>query len=249
MERVKTGIAGFDELMEGGIPKNHLVLVSGQAGAGKTIFGLQYLVTGAKLGEKGVMISLEQSKNDIFNQASDFGWDFKKLEEDGLVRILSFKPSKTHLVTIMEDIEKAVAELQPKRLVWDSVSTYGVFAETFAYLELGLSLGGRDQTMPITPESAMRKAIFDLIEKFKSSGSTTLLISELPETSDFLSRDTISEFLADGVIVLYYTAIGGETFGNIQIRKMRHTKHAHGIFETKIGPNGIEIGERSELMK
>ena len=83
MDRVKTGIPGFDELIEGGIPKGFNVLLVGQPGAGKTIFGLQYLVNGAMQGENGLYISLDSPNEMVKSQGRRFGWDIDKLEREG----------------------------------------------------------------------------------------------------------------------------------------------------------------------
>ncbi|OYT34793.1 MAG: hypothetical protein B6U87_01430 [Candidatus Aenigmarchaeota archaeon ex4484_52] len=253
MDRIKTGIKGLDELLNGGIPKNHLVLLSGQTGAGKTIFGLQYLIKGIMdYKEKGIFITFEQTKDDVFLQTKQFGWNIKDLEKKGLLKILCFKPTKMHLTIMTEQLEKDVKEFAPVRLVFDSISTYGVYAETISYFETMMDLGLKKENvnLGLTPQSVTRKMIMEIMGKIKSFGVTTLVISELPETSNFLSRDTISEFMADGVILLYYTKIGGEAFGNIEIRKMRYTNHKHGLYFTKIVKKGIEIGEEcSEMIR
>lgn len=248
-ERVKTGITGLDDKISGGIPKNNLVLVTGQTGSGKTLLGLQYLTKGAiDHKEKGMFISFEMSKDEIIYMANTFGWDIKALEKEGLIQILEFQLTQEHPVEVIRTIKKQLTEFNPDRVVFDSVSAYGVYAQTIGYLELmsDLSLEDKKLTSILTPDVALRRAIMELIEMLKSIDTTPLMISELPEESHYLSRDTISEFLADGILVLLYTSIAGEEFGSIQIRKMRHTAHDHGIYMTKINPKkGIELGDQT----
>src|SRR3989338_1781167 len=88
MERLKTGIEGLDELMQGGIPAASTVLISGGAGCGKTIFGMQYIYNGAsQFNEPGVYVALEANvKNIIWNMES-FSWDIKKLQGKNLMRV------------------------------------------------------------------------------------------------------------------------------------------------------------------
>lgn len=244
MKRTKTGIKGLDKLLNGGIPKNHVVLLSGQTGAGKSILGLEYIVKGAlNYGEKGIFISFEQSKDDIISQAKEFGWKIKDLEEKDAVRILTFKPSKAHIGRIVRDMENKVKEFNPSRLVFDSISTYGVYAETLGYFEEIMSLGLKKEeiNLGLTPESVSRKTIMNIMEKIKSFGVTSLVISELPEESNYLSRDTISEFLADGVIILSYLGIGGTDSSTLQIRKMRQTNHEKGFIPFEITSSGIKL--------
>ncbi len=248
MERIKTGISGLDRLISKGIPKGHVVLVSGQAGSGKSILSMQFLYNGAtKYGDKGLFISFEQTKEDIIAQGESFGWDLKGLEKKGQLKILSFNPNKDHILDINKRIDSVIKEFSPQRVVLDSISTYSVYAETLSFFDVLMSYGLKKEELHLspTPQSVVRKAITEILGKMKSSAMTAFVISELPENSEYLSRDTISEFFCDGVILLYYTTIGGESFGNIQIRKMRHTKHAHEVYPTSIGKNGIEVGEES----
>ncbi|HLC65734.1 MAG TPA: ATPase domain-containing protein [Candidatus Nanoarchaeia archaeon] len=77
MKRIKTGIKGFDELVQGGFPEGSSTLITGSPGTGKSIFGLQYIYNGAiKYKERGLYLTFEQRKTDMMNQAVQFGWDF-----------------------------------------------------------------------------------------------------------------------------------------------------------------------------
>jgi circadian clock protein KaiC len=251
----QTGIDGLDEILGGGIPKGNVVLISGQAGAGKTILSLQYLYNGAtKFKEKGIYITFEETREDILNQANHFGWDIEKLEKKKMLRVLTFSITKHQdIVSINKAIEETVNELKPDRLVFDSISAFSVWAEIRSGLELLESMGfSHPQEAGYMPsgEGITRATIAETIRRFKELKLTSMVVSERPETSEFLSRDTISEFLCDGVIVLYYTSIGGESFGNIEVRKMRNIGHKHGTFTTKISAAGMEVGtEPSDIIK
>ena len=226
--RVKTGITGLDDLMEGGIPKNHVVLVSGQAGAGKTLFGLQYLVYGARNNERGLFVSVEQNKNDIFTQTSNFNWDLETLEKENKIKIMTFKSSELHIANIISEVEKAISTFKPDRLVLDSLTTLSVYSEIMTSMEL-LNLMGvdiREATFIPSGEAVTRRTITEFISKIKNFGTTSLIISELPETRNSLSRDTVSEFIADGVILLNYVGIVGEASRALNIRKMRGSDHS-----------------------
>jgi len=253
MPRIKTGIDGLDKLVGKGIQNNQVVLVSGQTGSGKSILSMQFLVNGAlKFNQRGLYISFEQQKADIIAQAKSFGWNLTGLEKKNLLNIVTFNPNKENLIDINKRLEEIIENFKPKRLVFDSISSYSVYAETLSFFDVLMSYGLKKEELHLspTPQSVTRKAITELITKLKSYSMLSFVISELPENSEFLSRDGISEFFCDGVILLYYTTIGGESFGNIQIRKMRNTNHAHEMFPTKIGKHGIEIGDESaEIMR
>ena len=88
MERVKTGIPGFDEILDGGIPVRNVVLLAGGPGTGKSILGQQFLHSGLANGEPGVFVALEEHPVQVRVNAHRFGWDFKKFEEEGLLAIV-----------------------------------------------------------------------------------------------------------------------------------------------------------------
>ncbi|MBS3065685.1 hypothetical protein J4229_01425 [Candidatus Pacearchaeota archaeon] len=84
-ERIPTGIKGFDELVQGGFPRNSSVLICGGPGTGKTIFGMEYIINGAtKYKEKGLYITFEQRAESLRGQALQFGWNISKLEKKDL---------------------------------------------------------------------------------------------------------------------------------------------------------------------
>jgi len=82
MDRTATGIPGLDELLQGGFPQGSTVLVSGSTGTGKSILALQYLYYGANNNEPGVYSTMENSREDVIEQASQFGWDVERLENE-----------------------------------------------------------------------------------------------------------------------------------------------------------------------
>ncbi|MBD3205346.1 AAA family ATPase [Candidatus Bathyarchaeota archaeon] len=254
INRLKTGIPkasedlqSFDELLSGGIPENNIVLVTGPAGSGKSIFSLQFLVNGAEeFNEKGIYISFEQSREDIIQQAQAFNWDIKRLEEEGKIKVLTHSVTADQPSRMLKDLEDKIREYQPKRVVVDSISTFAVYMEIIGFIELVMDYSLEEKKhVKISSEMATRKTIMNLIETLKACKVTALLISERSEESGFLSRDTVSEFLADGIISLNFIGVAGDQFGDIQVRKMRHTNHAHQPFLTHISENGMSIGEET----
>ena len=90
VERVKTGIPGFDKITDGGLPKDNLVVISGDPGSGKTIFCIEFLYKGAtEFDEPGVFVSLEEGKEAIIQTASIFGWDLQKLIDKKKLEIIA----------------------------------------------------------------------------------------------------------------------------------------------------------------
>ncbi len=81
--RVRTGIKGLDEVLNGGIPAGALTLLSGGPGTGKTMLGLEFLVRGAEQGHPGIMLTFEEREADLRSYACGFGWDIETLEKEG----------------------------------------------------------------------------------------------------------------------------------------------------------------------
>ncbi len=220
-KRVSTGVPGLDGLIQGGFVKGSSVLVSGETGTGKTIFCLQYLWEGLKNDEHGVYITLEETAEEIKKDALVFGWDFEKYEKEGKFKIIE--------KNVFEDINLEFFEidkLKTKRVVIDSVSLLSLVIED---------------------KANMRNKLRELIKSLKKRGVTVLLISEI--VGEGFSRLGVEEFLSDGIIKIYYSSIGGSSFGTIEIRKMRRTKHKHGIFDLILNEKGIRISKETAVMK
>src|SRR3989344_5041876 len=113
--RVRTGIAGFDSLVEGGFHEGFIILVSGTPGTGKTLFGLEYLYNGAKkFREKGMFITLEQKLDELRAQASAIGLNLKKLEKNGSLTLMHVPVNELNSETI-DRIKSEVKKRNIKR--------------------------------------------------------------------------------------------------------------------------------------
>jgi len=219
INRVKTGIPGMDKLMEGGIPEGSVVLLSGGAGCGKTTFSCQFIMEGLNMGENCLYITLEESPEDIKKDALQFGWDFSKHESSGAFRIMYYDPFELkEIITRLKDL---ITVNKIKRLVIDSITLFGLY---------------------LKEEYNIRKELYHLVAALKETGCTALLLSEVTEgDSKKFSRYGVEEFVADGVIVLYYMGLGEGIFRNIEVRKMRRTKHKNGMFPLALEKNGMKV--------
>ena len=244
MDRVKTGIKGLDKLVSGGIPKSLSVLVSGSCGTGKTILSLQYLYRGAKdYGEPGVYVTFEESREKILAQANTFGWDVEAMEKKGLLK-LEFMENDD-LGEILGAIKKNVKALNAKRLVIDSLTTMvehaviyrsSISKEMIKYAQETWRVRYNSEGSTIT-----RKDVYFIVSEINKLGTTALLISEVGEKSDYLSRDTISEFATDGVIVLQNSVVGGQSERLLSVRKMRGTGINMDLSIIRFTKDGIDI--------
>jgi circadian clock protein KaiC len=230
VERTKTGIPGLDELLHGGIPKGSNVLVAGGAGTGKTILTTQFLYNGAtQYGEAGLFVTLEGNVRDIAWNMESFQWDIKSLQDQGMLTIYRLNLGLADKTTIQDkieeqlmEIEKEVKEINAKRLVVDSTTVFG------AYLD----------------PSILRTTLFQFTDRLKNMGCTTLLTSETQPTKTVFSAYGVEEFVADGIIALYFTPPNRSLF----IRKMRGTAHDKDPHPLEFTANGVAVNPRDKII-
>ncbi|MCK4247781.1 MAG: circadian clock protein KaiC, partial [Methanomicrobia archaeon] len=89
MNVIKTGVPGLDEMLTGGIPQGRTILVTGSTGTGKSTLGVEFLIEGARNSENGILVSLEEDSEDLYEDYLNFGWDLKKLEEENKIRVIT----------------------------------------------------------------------------------------------------------------------------------------------------------------
>ena len=229
MDKVKTGIKGFDRLVEGGFPKGKIILLSGTPGTCKTIFALQFLYNGAmQFNEKGLYISFEEKAQSLKNQALQFGWDFDKLEKEKKVEIISL-PAKSIKETTASEIIKRARENKISRLVIDSLSA------------LSINTPATYSKVTELTEISIKRFMYGFINDLRDikNGATSLLISQT--TDGQLSRDGISEFICDGIVHINYETLGGKYSRTLTIRKMRETRNDEDVHPLEISKAGLIV--------
>jgi circadian clock protein KaiC len=226
--RVPSGVAGLDEMLGGGIPSGHVVLVTGLPGTGKTCLGLQFLLAGAEKGEKGVFLSLEEDVAPLLESARQFRWPVDAAVKEGRLKVLRLDPKETHqsLHRIQGELGKELTALHAQRIVVDSVSLLNMLSDD---------------------EPSRRSTLFALAGACRESGATTLLTAEADPIHPEVSRDGLSEYVADGVILLgYRTGSDGHRVGlSLRVLKMRRTAHVRTVQPYSIGPSGIAVDARA----
>src|SRR5437867_5639486 len=208
LQRIQSGIPGFDQIVNGGLIRDRVYLLSGPAGAGKTIFGSQFLYNGlTKFGENGVYVVLEETPQQLReNLYNSFNWDLRTYEDSGNLIILDALSSRLGLSSderfvvprpftleaLLYEIETAIRTANARRVVIDSLDA------------MSLELTQVD----------LRSLIQRLTMILKSFGCTTLLVSGQTETSLQSGRKAVEEYVVDGMIRLHHTleeSLSGET--------------------------------------
>ncbi|MCX6767236.1 MAG: AAA family ATPase, partial [Candidatus Micrarchaeota archaeon] len=227
--RVSTGITGLDKILGGGIPEGDLILVSGIPGTGKTVLGLKFICDGAENGEKGLYVSFDSDTEFIRSQARGLGLGFDECIEKNRAALLG--ADEKDIYRALDDIETKVKEMGAKRLVIDSISVLAVYATSYRNLpeDLIAFLKETDHVPPIMMgEVVQKQMIYTIISRLRRLGCTTVITSELPKNSEWFSRDTVSEFAADGIILLDQHALGEENVRTLQVVKMKRSKYREG---------------------
>src|SRR4030042_1893999 len=182
-KKAPVGIVELDESLGGGFPDRSLILVTGNAGSGKTMPSTQFLYNGAvKCGEKGVYVSFAENREDYYRNMLSLGMDMRSLERKGLFKFMDMvtMQGEDALKIITEKILKTTNELNAKRLVIDSLS---------ALL----------QTMDTIEARTFLHTVFSRVTK--SLGATTIIVGEIPYGEGKTGLG-VEEFVADGVILL-----------------------------------------------
>ena len=262
MERVATGIKGFDELVEGGFPKGSSILITGPPGSGKSIFSMQYLYNGAMKGENGIYIYMDSGLELLKEQAKQLGMDFDKLEKEGKITFIHVPLTKRGF-DLFYGMDDAVKKINAKRLVFDSLPSFTINMDLFtipaAYAGAAASTVTTSRDLIATNSSALaaspkqesdkvvyqgdqgKRLISIIIDQLRSTGTTNLIVTSAGNSSNQISSDGVSEYVCDGIISLKSLAIGEELNRTIEITKMRTTNMDGGIKSYEINSKGISL--------
>jgi len=215
--RIKTGIPGLDDLIEGGLVPNSAILLRGESGSGKTIFGLHFLKYGALNGEPGVLLSVEEEREDILSESTRFGWNLEALEKRDKLSILNqeaqYSLTISHLHTTIE-------RLGAKRVVIDSIPA--------------LFSNYPNELRPSEWRSSFRLLCKLLMG---TCNCTSILISE----SGWSKNQGFEEYVTKGVIELESKVMEGVVRKFLTIKKMREVRHSRRLHLYEITNKGFTI--------
>ena len=229
-KRIATGIAGLDDILSGGLPAEHLYLVEGDPGTGKTTLALQFLMEGVRCGETSLYITLSESKRELLIAAESHGWSLDKVE---IFELLpdenSLRPDQQYTVYNASDVELVdttsavldqVDKLKPRRVVIDSLSELRMLAQD-----------------PLR----YRRQILAFKQFFAGSGCTVILLDDRTSTD----RDLQLQSIAHGVLSMENLAREyGITRRRMAILKLRGSSFRQGFHDYSILKGGIEVFPR-----
>ena len=239
MERLSTGVEGLDSLIQGGLPKHSTTLVSGPPGGGKSIFCFQFLYEGIKKGEKCLFLSLDKKSEGLITQAKLLGFDFQPAIENNLVKFLYLNISKKF---VYESMTNEIISGEYDRIVLDSItplSEMPIFLKPSEEEKIDTSMVNFEDFPEDVSLPTRRLHLRYILSTLETTKSTSIVTSEIPVGSSLLSRDGISEFLADAVITLALDPTMDRR--KISVMKMRNTKHTLKPHDIQIDHGGIRL--------
>jgi circadian clock protein KaiC len=219
LQKIPTGIPGFDDIALGGLPQGRATLIAGSAGSAKTVFATQFLLAGIeRYGEPGVFVTFEDAPGDLRENVRGFGWEISAHEEAGMWAFVDASLRSDEVATVVGEFDLsamlarvvgAVKRIGAKRVAIDSVNAlFNRFA---------------DETM-------LRADLFRLMTALKELGVTVIFTAERVAEYGEVTRFGIEEFVADNVLILRNTLNDERRRRTIEILKFRGCPHERGEF-------------------
>jgi circadian clock protein KaiC len=228
--RDRTGIAGLDDVIHGGLPKNRVYLVKGEPGAGKTTLALQFLLEGRRAGERVLYVTLSETEEEIRQVAESHGWSLDgielyelptadqtlPLEDENTLYATADVDLKATMRVLLDEVER----VKPQRVVFDSMSEVRLLAQT---------------------PMRYRRQLLSLKQYFVGRACTVLLLDDLSGDAS----DLQVESLAHGVINLEQVAMSyGADRRRLRVAKLRGSSFRSGYHDFVLRAGGLVVFPR-----
>jgi circadian clock protein KaiC len=220
-QRVFSGNNDLDRMCGGGFFRDSIILVSGATGSGKTLLCTKFLSGGVAQGEKCLLLAFEESREQLLRNASGWGENFAKYEQEGRLKIICTYPETASLEEHLISIKSVIDDFKPNRVAIDSLSALERVATTKGYREFIVGL----------TSFVKHKEIVGLF-----TVTTPTLLGGSSVTESHISTIT------DTIILLRYVEIYGDIRRGILVLKMRGSGHEKEIREFRIDAQGMHIG-------
>lgn len=226
LERSPFGIEALDKMTNGGLIKGSSNIVEGAPGTGKTTLGVQFIVNGIeKYKDPGLILTFEEFPAQYYHDALNFGWDLKKYEDEGMLKIIFTTPEDAveELEEIGGKLETAIDEMGIKRCLIDSLTHFEYEADN---------------------EHDLREMEFDFMTSLKREGLTSLLLRENNNLLGQTNSISQAPFISDSYFILRFVEIESSISKALLILKMRGSQHDKDIRQFTIENSGIVIKDK-----
>ncbi|UOM34761.1 circadian clock protein KaiC [Acuticoccus sp. I52.16.1] len=219
LPKLSTGIAGLDEISNGGLPRGRSTLIAGTAGSGKTVLALQFLYCGVHFFEQnGVLVTFEETPVDMMANVASFGWGLEEMVEANKIAIVDAAPDPSEnvveagghdLAALMARIEGAVRRVKADRVILDAVGAlFPQFSDSLL----------------------VRRELQRILAGLRELGVTTIINLERTDDEGAVGRFGIEEFVADNVLLMRNRLDMEKRRRTIEILKFRGATHQKGEY-------------------
>ena len=229
IEKLPTGIPGFDFVGHGGLPLNRATLIAGTAGSAKTIFVTHFLVGGVEQGEGAVFVTFEDSPADIRKNMLGFGWDIAQWEKENRWAFVDVSPEPSEATPVVgaydlggliSRVEHAVRKTGAKRVALDSLSALFV---------------------QFPDRRLIRNELYQMVTALKGMGATVVFTAERTEDYGLITPSGVEEFVADNVIILRNLLVDERRRRTMEVLKFRGANHERGEVPFTIMEHGLIV--------
>jgi circadian clock protein KaiC len=223
-QRVLLDIDELDEMLGGGIPSGYSVLVAGPSGSGKSVLATQFIMSGVRHDEPGILAVFEKRPNE-YSQTPPGGTAFGQMIRQGKVGVIHSRPLDLSIDETLYEIVEQIHRLKARRLVVDSLSGF----------ELALAPTFRED---------FRESLYRMVAVITGMGVTMMMTAELEDSyTDLRFSPHGTAFLTDVIIMQRYIELGGQLRRVMSVVKVRGSAHSKDFRAFEIGKSGIKIGE------
>ncbi|MDN3583374.1 circadian clock protein KaiC [Mucilaginibacter flavus] len=228
LPKTPTGITGLDEITGGGLPKGRPSLICGEAGCGKTLMSLEFIIRGAtQFNEPGVFMAFEEKAEELTQNVASLGFDLNKLQHDKLVKLDHVHIDRSEIEETGEyDLEGLFIRMG---YAIDSIGAKRVVLDTLENLFSGLS-----------DTAILRAELRRLFNFLKEKGVTAIITGEKGEGGS-LTRQGLEEYVSDCVILLDHRVINQISTRRLRVVKYRGSQHGTNEYPFLIDEEGISV--------
>jgi circadian clock protein KaiC len=227
--KTPTGIQGFDEITDGGLPRGRTTLVMGGPGCGKTVFALQVLINGAKQSkEAGIFVAFEESTRQIIANAATFGWDLPALEKKKLFFLDArlapdvVKAGEFDLAGMLSVLQAKAEEIHATSIVFDGI----------------------DVLLALLDDPAAERREIYRIRDWLAQTKLSCIITQKVGGIEADQRYSFLQFMVDCVVILTHRVVDGSVFRNLRVMKYRGSGFSGDEFPMTLSVEGLQLTNR-----
>ena len=220
-QRLSSGNEQLDQMLRGGFFDRSLILVSGPTGTGKSLLATQFVAGGVRNGERSLLLSFEESRDQLARNAHAWGIDFDELEASGDLRVVSEAPEAASIEDHLLRMKAEIEAFRPDRVAIDSLTAL----------------------QRVATVKSFREYLLGLTFHIKMNAVLGLVTSASGEGGGLSLGDLHVSTISDTILVLQYVAVDSDIRRGLHVLKMRGSDHDKAVREFKIDDQGLHIGE------